>query len=467
MCGIIGVHSPEDGYEVAPYLSMGLLGLQHRGQEAAGAATFDGKKIRCVKGQGTVGEVFTQDKLGYLLGSMGVGHTRYSTTGESELRNAQPIISSYAGGELSIAHNGNLTNSRELRQELEETGHVFVTNTDTEIIAKLIAKRYARNKDMLRSIVETTARLDGAYSFVMITHKSIYAVRDPFGIKPLWMGELDGMTVFASESCALDTLGARFVRDIHPGEIVRIKAGETTFTRLHSPRRAHCMFEYVYFARPDSVLDGREVFETRKRLGRELAKRSNVDADVVIGVPASGMAVAQGFSEGSGIKFSEGLMRNRFVGRSFIMPVQHQRERAVSSKLNPISSEMRGKRVVLMDDSIVRGTTTCRLLRLVHQRGGVKELHMMVSCPPIHYPCLYGVDFPTKKELIANNKEIQEIGKEIGADSLTYQDIDGLVNAIGMRREDLCMACLTGEYPTERGKQVELSSWTNNKKADG
>jgi len=455
MCGIIGIYSTEEKYQVAPYIRMGLITLQHRGQEAAGIATYDGNRIRMHKAQGVVTEAFDDEKIYSLFGCCGIGHTRYSTTGASELRNAQPTTIYYTGGELAIAHNGNLVNGEELKRELEEKGHVFLSTSDTEIIGQMLAREYLKTKDLMQSFMKIYEKIDGSYSLLIMTDENIYAIRDPYGIKPMCLGKKDDMLIIASETPALDTLGAGFVRDIEPGEIVKISKKGITSRKMNSTRKARCMFEYVYFARPDTVLDGKEVFSVRKNLGKELAKRSKNEADIVIGVPFTGISAAIGYSEESGIPNGTGLMKNNFIGRTFIMPTQSQRENTAKLKYNPILSEIKDKRVIVLDDSVVRGTTIGRLIKLF-KGAGAKEVHLRVTCPPIKYPCFYGIDMATRKELIASHKSIEEIRKIADCDSLIYQDIEGLVKAIGFDKNELCMACLTGEYPTQKVKQLKL-----------
>lgn len=458
LCGIIGVFSRGAKYQVAPYIHTGLIGLQHRGQESCGMAVFDGAKIQLHKGMGTVSEAMKEDTINSMFGFHGIGHVRYSTTGVSELRNAHPILVSYSDGQMAIAHNGNIANAAELRKELEERGHVFMTTTDTEVIGHLLAIEYVKTRDMVESLKRIATRLDGAYSLVVLTANALYAARDPYGIRPLCLGELDSMVMVSSESCGLDTIGAKTVRDLSPGEILEISETGSVSASTGTGKRAHCMFEYVYFSRPDSILDGKEVYSVRKSLGNRLAESNKIDADKVIAVPSSGISAALGFSEKSGLPYGEGLMKNRFIGRTFIMPTQKQRENGVRMKLNPIVSEINGKRVIVIDDSIVRGTTSKKLVNMLRSIGA-KEVHLVSSCPPVKFPCFYGVDMASKDELIAANNSVEEIGKLVGADSVVYQNLDDLVSAIGIDKCSLCTGCLDGNYPTEKAKQRELSSW--------
>ena len=456
MCGIIGIYSTDEKYQVAPYIRMGLVTLQHRGQEACGIATFDGVKIRSKKDKGEVSKVFDDKEIYSLFGCCGIGHTRYSTSGASELQNAQPVSVSYTGGEFAIAHNGNLVNNSELKKRLEGNGHVFLTGSDTEVIGHLIAKEYLKTRDIKKAFLNIHDKIDGAYCLVILAQDEIYAIRDPCGIRPLSIGKKEGTIIVASETPVFDTLGAEFIRDVEPGEIVKITKQGMTSEKMDSTRKARCMFEYVYFARPDSVIDGKEVFEVRQKLGRELAKKSKNEADIVIGVPFTGMSAAIGYARESGIPYGQGFMKNVFIGRTFIMPTQSGRENRAKLKYNTILSEIKGKRVVILDDSIVRGTTIIRLINLLKD-AGAKEVHYRITCPPLKFPCFYGTDMSTKQELIANRKSVEEIRKHIGADSLIYQGMEGLIRAIGFEKGELCTACLDGNYPTEKVKQLKLT----------
>ena len=443
-CGIFGIHAP--GEDVARLTYFALYALQHRGQESAGIATSDGKSIRLHANMGLVAQVFNEDILGRLPGNIAIGHTRYSTTGSSRLMNAQPIVVPSPIGEIALGHNGNLVNALDLRQQLESQGYNFRTSTDSEVIAHLIAS--APGKDLIEKLRYAMARLQGAYSLVIMTKDKLLGVRDPLGVRPLCLGTINGNWVIASESCALDQLGMQFVREIMPGEIVLIdESGLHSFPNPDdSGKRALCIFEYIYFARPDSTINGRRLYPARQAMGAGLAREHPVDADLVIGVPDSATAAGVGYSQASGIPFSEGLLKSRYVARTFIEPDQRLRDIGVRLKFNPLPEVLSGKRVVVVDDSIVRGTTTPHIVSLL-RRAGAKEVHVRICAPPIRYPCLFGIDMATRRELIAARKSVPEICEWIGADSLGYLSIEGLIEAIGLPRETFCLSCFTGEYP--------------------
>ncbi len=443
-CGIFGIHAP--GEDVARLTYFALYALQHRGQESAGIATSDGKSIRLYANMGLVAQVFNEDILGRLPGNIAIGHTRYSTTGSSRLMNAQPIVVPSPIGEIALGHNGNLVNALDLRQQLESQGYNFRTSTDSEVIAYLIAS--APGKDLIEKLRYAMARLQGAYSLVIMTKDKLLGVRDPLGVRPLCLGTINGNWVIASESCALDQLGMQFVREIMPGEIVLIdESGLHSFPNPDdSGKRALCIFEYIYFARPDSTINGRRLYPARQAMGAGLAREHPVDADLVIGVPDSATAAGVGYSQASGIPFSEGLLKSRYVARTFIEPDQRLRDIGVRLKFNPLPEVLSGKRVVVVDDSIVRGTTTPHIVSLL-RRAGAKEVHVRICAPPIRYPCLFGIDMATRRELIAARKSVPEICEWIGADSLGYLSIEGLIEAIGLPRETFCLSCFTGEYP--------------------
>ncbi|ADG13026.1 amidophosphoribosyltransferase [Methanocaldococcus infernus] len=458
MCGIFGIFSLS-GEQVAKKIYYGLFSLQHRGQEGAGIAVSDFQNIYHYKNIGLVTEVFNDEILQNLIGFLGIGHVRYSTTGGKAVENCQPFVVRSSFGNIAIAHNGDLLNSEELRIELEKRGHIFTSSTDSEVIAQLLVRELLKTKDVIEAIKKTLKRLVGAYSLLIMINDRIFAIRDPWGFKPLCLGRDEDNIYVSSEDCALSTLNANFVRDVEPGEIVeiskdgievyKIENDEEYFINIEGEKvyrkAATCMFEYVYFARPDSTIDGISVYKVRKNIGRELAKEHPVDADLVSPIPDSGNTFALGYSESSKIPYCEGLMKNKYVGRTFILPSQTERELAVRLKLSPIKAVLEGKRVVLVDDSIVRGTTSRRIVEMV-RKAGAKEVHLRIGCPKIISPCYYGIDMPTKRELIASNKDIEKIRKEIGADSLGYISLEGLIKAIG--RKDLCLACLTGKYPT-------------------
>ena len=443
-CGIVGVYAR--GEDVARLAFFGLYALQHRGQESAGISASDGETIRIHTSMGLVGQAFQEEDLERLRGHIAVGHTRYSTTGSSRIDNAQPIRSKGPGVELTLTHNGNVINALNLKDELEEWGCTFSSTADSEIVAHLMS--HAPATSWSERIAYCMRKLEGAYSLVMSTKDALIGVRDPLGVRPLCLGKLDGGWVIASESCALDHIGAEFARDIRPGEAVLVddKGLRTIYQRDPDGQRASCIFEYIYLARPDSVIDGRLVYSARMDMGAELAREHPVEADMVIGVPESATAAAVGYSKQSGIPFGEGLVKNHYVGRTFILPDQRLRDLGVRRKLNPLPHLVRGKRIVVVEDSIVRGTTIPHVVSLL-RKVGVAEIHLRICAPRITSPCHFGVDFPTKQELIGANRSVEEIRDFVGADSLGYLSHGGLVRAAGMHRSQYCMACFTGKYP--------------------
>ena len=442
-CGIFGVFAPDE--DVARLTFFALFALQHRGQESAGIATSDGKNLHVYAKMGLVSQVFDEASLSRLTGVIAIGHNRYSTRGSSHVQNVQPMIVGQGAHALAIAHNGNIINAEPLYQELSGQGYTFHTSTDTEVIANLVLS--SPEKDWMGKIRYAMRRLKGAYSLTIMTRDTLFGVRDPFGVRPLCLGTLaNGDWVLASESCALDHIGANFIREIEPGEIVAINKNGVDSHREEIDRRALCIFEYIYFARPDSVINGRLLYSARQAMGAGLAEEHRVDADLVIGVPDSATSAGAGYALRSGIPPGEGLIKNRYMGRTFIEPDQRIRDLGVKLKFNPLQSLLQDKRVVLVDDSIVRGTTTPQVIRLL-RRGGVREVHMRVCAPPIRYPCFFGVDMATRWELIAAQKTIPEIRDFIGADTLGYLSIDGLIKAVALPREIFCLACFTGDYP--------------------
>ena len=442
-CGIFGVYA--QGAEVARLAFFGIYALQHRGQESSGIATADGSRIRLHAAMGLVAQVFNEATLDQLRGGIAIGHNRYSTTGSSRIFNAQPIVVSSPSGDVALAHNGNIVNAEYLRRELEEKGCTFSTSSDSEVIAYLIVS--SPGKDLIQKIKHAMGRLQGAYSLVILTQDKLVGVRDPLGVRPLCLGSLDGGWVLASESCALDHIGAQFLREVDPGEVVLIdESGVNSFKVRKARRRALCIFEFIYFARPDSVISGRRLYPARQAMGMQLTREHPVDADLVIGVPDSATAAGIGYSFASGIPFSEGLLKNRYVGRTFIEPEQRLRDLGVKLKFNPLPEVLSGKRVIVVDDSIVRGTTTPQVINLL-RRAGTSEVHLRICAPPIRYPCFFGVDMATRRELIAAHKAVPEIAEFIGADSLGYLSIDGLIQAVGLPKENFCLACFTGDYP--------------------
>ncbi len=446
MCGVVGVYSEnEDLTSKIAFFS--LYALQHRGQESAGISVF-GDYIHIHKGMGLVNEIFDTKKLDGMKGKIAVGHVRYSTTGESRIENAQPLLVKTKQGAMAIAHNGNLVNYPSLRDALEREGSVFVSDSDTEVIAKLMAREMVSN-DPINAIVNLSGQIKGSYTLVFAFNDLLVGFRDSHGFKPLIVGEGDFGYIIASESCAIDAVGAEIVRDVEPGEAVIIRDGEIEFIRIEkSIRNALCVFEYIYFARPDSIIDGVSVYDVRQRIGRILARESPVEADIVSSVPDSGTTSAIGFSKESGIEYLEALIKNRYVGRTFILPDQNTRELSVKIKMNAIRNNVEGKRVVLIDDSIVRGTTSRKIVDMVRS-AGAREVHFRVGSPPIISPCYFGIDMSTREELIASSKTVEEIRREINADTLAYLSLEGLIEAVGKEKESLCLACLTAKYPVD------------------
>jgi amidophosphoribosyltransferase len=443
MCGIAGVFAP--GREAARLGFFALFALQHRGQESAGIAAADGGTIRSHKDMGLIGQIFDEDVLAPLSGHIAVGHTRYSTTGSSIVVNAQPLLERSDIGDFAFAHNGNLTNTDELRETLSPTVTLRATS-DSEVMAKLIVETPGT---MLERILSVISRARGAYSIVLCTDDELYAFRDPWGVRPLCLGQFaDGGYAVASETCALSTIGAEYLRDVAAGEVVRItKDGEIESHLVQTRERpALCMFEYIYFARPDSQLNGKSIYMARYRMGRQLAKEHPVDADVVMAIPDSAVPGGIGYADESGLPYVEGLIKNRYIGRTFINPDQKIRSRGVHLKFNPVVENLKGRRVIVVDDSIVRGTTTPRIVQLLREAGAI-EVHVRVTSPPIKHPCYHGVDMATYDELIAANYTVDEIRAKIGADSLGYLSIEGLVDATERKAGEMCLGCLNGSYP--------------------
>ncbi|MFH1857249.1 MAG: amidophosphoribosyltransferase [Candidatus Omnitrophota bacterium] len=448
MCGVFGVK----GHEEAARLSyLGLYALQHRGEESAGIVTFDGKKVRQHKDMGLVGEVFDEKILKTLRGNTAVGHVRYSTTGSSNIKNAQPFLVNHRKEHIAIAHNGNLTNTVKLHRELEEKGSIFQTTMDSEVIAHLLAK--SEKKDLKEKVVEALSAVEGAYAVVLMVGDTLIGSRDPYGWRPLCLGRIDGAYVLSSETCALDLIRAEYIREIEPGEIVFINKDkiESVKTAVHH-KHALCIFEYIYFARPDSNIFGKNVYLTRKQLGRQLAREHPADCDLVMPVPDSGNYAAMGFAKESKIPLELGLIRNHYVGRTFIQPSQNVRDFRVRVKLNPIKDVLKGKRVAIIEDSIVRGTTSRVRVKTLRE-AGAKEVHMRVSCPPLKNPCFYGIDFPTKKELIASKHSMEWIRDFMNLDSLEYLSLEGMLNAMLLPKEEFCTACFNGDYPVLPSKK--------------
>jgi len=452
-CGIFGIYNHP---EASKLTYLGLYALQHRGQESCGIVSSDGSSLHAYRRMGLVADVFgNQDVFKKLPGRSAIGHVRYSTAGASVEKNVQPIMVDYSRGSIAVAHNGNLVNAQLLKAELEAYGSIFQTTMDTEIIIHLLA--VARTNSLVDRIVESLKRIQGAYCLLFLTESRMIAVRDPNGFRPLCLGKLGNSWVVASESCALDLIEATFVREIEPGEmIVCTKDGEVeSLFPFNKIEPTPCVFEFVYFARPDSYIFGKNVYMVRKELGRQLAREHRVDADVVIAVPDSGVPSAMGYAEESGIPFEMGLIRNHYVGRTFIEPTQAIRHFGVKIKLNPVKELFQGKRVVVIDDSIVRGTTSRKIVKMVRQ-AGAKEVHMRISSPPTSYPCYYGIDTPNRKELISSSHTIAEICRYITADSVGYLSEEGLLKSVGASRTCYCKACFTGQYPVAFPKPADM-----------
>jgi amidophosphoribosyltransferase len=452
-CGVFGIYAP--GEDVARLTFFGLYALQHRGQESAGIATGDGADLHVYRDMGLVNQVFTEERLEHLQGHIAVGHTRYSTTGSSRVENAQPIIVQSDVGDLAVAHNGNLVNTPDVLAELQARGQELRgATTDSELIALLAASSDGSTwPERIRAVVPL---LQGAFSLVMATPTQLIALRDPLGVRPLMLGRLGRGWVIASESCALDTIGAEIVRDVEPGELIVIDAdGLRTEQIATADKRALCIFEFIYFARPDSVVEQRDVYLARERMGRALAREHPIEADVVIAVPDASVPAAIGYARESGIPFHEGLIKNRYIGRTFIQPDQRLRERGVQLKFNPLRHVLDGKRVVVVDDSIVRGTTTPRVINML-RKAGAREVHLRISAPPMRHPCYLGVDTARREDLIAAQIDaVEDIGRALGADSLGYLSLEGLQEAVGLEPERLCGACFTGNYPLSVNADID------------
>ncbi len=447
-CGVFGVFGHPDAAATA---ALGLHALQHRGQEACGIVSFDGEHFHAHRAMGLVGDTFSSSAvIRRLKGNVAVGHVRYSTTGETILRNVQPLFADFEFGGLTIAHNGNLTNAHAVRKALVRRGSIFQSTSDTEAIIHLVAtSHYSTVVDRL---IDAMRQLEGTYSLVAITRRKLIGMRDPYGVRPLVIGRLDGAFILSSETCALDIIGAEFVRDVEPGEIIIVdEQGLRSIKPFAKVPKRFCIFEYIYFARPDSTIEGRNVYAVRKRIGVELASESPVDADLVVPVPDSGVPAAIGYAEASGIPFELGIIRNHYVGRTFIEPAQHIRLLGVRLKHNANAARLKGKRVVLVDDSIVRGTTSVKIVEMV-RNAGAAEVHLRISSPPTSFSCFYGIDTPERRELLAATRNLEEMARYIGVDSLAYLSIDGLYRAVGeqgrdWQRPQYCDACFTGDYP--------------------
>jgi amidophosphoribosyltransferase len=441
-CGLFGVYGTE---EASKLLYLGLFALQHRGQESCGIFVADGYDIIGHKNMGLVTSVFDTEKIDELKGRLGIGHVRYSTAGVSELINAQPLLVKYSKGKIAIAHNGNLINAIELRTALEEEGSIFQTTSDSEVIVHLLAR--SKKEDLVEGLCEILPKVKGAYSLLFLDPKRIIAIRDPLGIRPLCLGKKDDAYVVASETCAFDLIGADYIRDIEPGEILIIEEdGIRSKNLLKTDRVAHCIFECIYFARPDSFVFERSVHQARKEMGKALAQQYPTDADIIIPIPDSGNSAALGYAEASGIPFEFGLVRNHYIGRTFIAPVQMSRSMGVQLKLNPVLNVLKDKRVIVIDDSIVRGTTCRRIIKILRSFGA-RQIHLRISSPPVKFPCFYGIDTPTRSELIASTHTIEEIERFLGVDSLGYLSIEAMLKSVKGTKDEFCISCFDGSYP--------------------
>lgn len=457
MCGVFGIYPHKDASRIT-YL--GLYALQHRGEEAAGIVMRNGKKVYLHKAPGLVSDVFDEKAISGLRGDFAIGHVRYSTTGSSNVKNTQPFYTKSRIGDIAIAHNGNLINAKELRSELEEKGALFQTTMDSEVIAHLLA--HSPTKDYKQAITWALSKLEGAYSLALMLNDVLIGARDKFGFRPLCLGRLDDAYILASETCALDLIGAKYIRDVEPGEVIFIFRDNIESFKLHKGNRcAFCIFEYVYFARPDSCIFGNNVYNVRKQLGRQLAQECPADADLVMPIPDSGTCAALGFAQSSHIPYEMGMIRNHYVGRTFIQPVQSLRDFRVKVKLNPVKEVLKGKRVVLIEDSIVRGTTSRARVKTLRQ-AGASQVDMRISCPPLKHPCFYGIDFPTPKELIASGHSIDWIRDFIGVDTLEYLSLEGMLKAMPIAAENFCTACFSGGYPIKPNKKLSKKILENN-----
>lgn len=447
-CGIIGIYSYDESIDVSSWIYSGLYTLQHRGQESAGISVMRNGFINTHVGMGLVSDVFDKDLLEIINGNVGIGHVRYSTTGDSSLENGSPFVEKTDELIISMAHNGDIVNSKQLRDELIDLGYDFKSSTDSEVICHLIIEEYKTNQDILESIKIACNKLIGSYSLVLLINGVLYAIRDPLGMKPLSLGRNKRFVSVASETVAFDSMNLDYIRSLDAGEILKIENGEeVSYYLSNESHEANCMFEYLYFSRPDSIINNKSVYDVRLNVGKQLAKEYPVDADVVIAVPDSAIPATLAYSRETGIPYAEGLIKNRYVGRTFIMPTQEDRDIAVKLKMNTVKQVLKNKKVVVIDDSIVRGTTSRTIIKMLRDAGS-KEVHMLIGCPQIISPCYYGIAMATKEELIAVDKTTEEISKELGCDSLHYLSMDGLVKSIGTSKENLCVGCLTEEYPT-------------------
>jgi len=451
-CGVVGTIAT---YDVVPALHKTLMIIQHRGQESAGLSVFSDRGLHTVRDNGLVQIALSAEKINDLEGNVGIGHVRYSTAGSKSVLNAQPLTVTTGFGTLAIAHNGDITNYAELKEKYLAAGTSFLTDSDSELVSKVLSKHMTQYNDPVRAMKNMMTELEGSYALAILINGRLFGVRDPYGIRPLCIGEIEDGHMIVSESAAIDALNGTFIRDVAPGEIVEVMHDHfIPYQGLSHKHKAHCMFEWVYFARPDSVIDKREVYDVRKKIGEILARECPADVDMIMPIPDSGRAHAIGFSIASGIPYEEGFMKNRFAERTFILPDQKERELAVSMKMNPIKSTVNGKRMVIVDDSIVRGTTLKKLISML-RKAGAKEVHVRVGSPPVIAPCYYGVDMKSRDQFVANGHTVAEVCDIIGADSLGYISIDGLIEAIGKPEGDLCLACINGKYPTRIPGEVQ------------
>ncbi|MCL2383117.1 MAG: amidophosphoribosyltransferase [Oscillospiraceae bacterium] len=451
-CGVFGIfNNDEDILKTSEIIYFGLFALQHRGQESAGIAIHNESKIKCHKGMGLLPNVFDESILNSLKGNIGIGHVKYSMSGENCLENTQPISTKNIAGNIAVAYNGNLINAGDLRMDLEKMGFIFQTTTDAEVIIALLSVEMAKNDNIEEALTEVMGNIQGAYAVTIMTKDKLIAVRDPLGMRPITVGKLRNSYIVASETCAFDLVGAEFIKDVEPGEIVIIdKDGIKSVQAIKEEKTAACIFEFIYFARPDSVIDGANVYDARFEAGRLLAQECKIDADIVIGVPDSGLPSAQGYAMELGLPYSEGFIKNRYIGRTFIQPSQFMRERSVSLKLNPLKKLINGKRVVMLDDSIVRGTTSKKIVDIL-RKAGAKEIHFLVASPPIRCCCYFGIDTPHRKHLIADTHSVEEIKETLGVDSLHYISLEKLIQTPVGAKLNFCTACFDGSYPMEIG----------------
>ncbi|MCL1978651.1 MAG: amidophosphoribosyltransferase [Methanomassiliicoccaceae archaeon] len=458
-CGIVGIAAT---YNVVAGLHKTLMIIQHRGQESAGISVFKNGDLHTVKNNGLVQVALSTENISGLEGDIGIGHVRYSTAGSKSVLNTQPLTVMTSFGTVAIAHNGDITNHAELKEKYLASGTSFLTDSDSELVVKVLSKYMVQYNDPIRAMKSMMGDLEGSYALTILINDRLFGVRDPYGLRPLCIGEIEEGHIIVSESAAIDALNGTFIRDVVPGEIIEVMHDHfIPYQGIVSKHKAHCMFEWVYFARPDSVIDGREVYDVRKRIGEILARECPADVDMIMPIPDSGRAHAIGFSIASGIPYEEGFMKNRFAERTFILPDQKERELAVSMKMNPIKSTVDGKRMVIVDDSIVRGTTLKKLISML-RKAGAKEVHVRVGSPPVIAPCYYGVDMKTREQFVANGRTVEDVCDIIGADSLGYISIDGLIEAIGKPENELCLACVNGKYPTRIPGEVHRFQSTLN-----